>query len=255
METLLSSYPEKLKGFKRGILAEYLQCLILSYVFPLKKGDLRFIGGTAVRLGWGSGRFSEDIDFDGKGVSRPEFEDIAGRVVKKLRLEGYDAEADLSFKGASRCFIRFPGIYHAYGLSARENEKLLIQLDYEPQEYSYKAVEKVINRFGIFTAVPSAPVDVLLSMKISALLGRKRPKGRDFYDVTYLFSFTQPDFKFLKLKNGIKDMDNLKEKLLQKADSLDMKAVAADVAPFLFAKEDVERVLNFRLFVEQLRRP
>ncbi|HRU39807.1 MAG TPA: nucleotidyl transferase AbiEii/AbiGii toxin family protein, partial [Candidatus Goldiibacteriota bacterium] len=65
METLLSSYPEKLKGFKRGILAEYLQCLILSYVFPLKKGDLRFIGGTAVRLGWGSGRFSEDIDFDG----------------------------------------------------------------------------------------------------------------------------------------------------------------------------------------------
>lgn len=183
METLLEAYPERLRGFKRGILTEYMQCLILSYIFPLKKGlHMRFIGGTSVRLCWESERFSEDLDFDGEGITKAQFEDIGSSVVKKLKLEGYTAKADMSFKGAFRCFIRLPGIYYSYGLSRHAEEKLLIQIDYEPQGYMYDAEEKIINRFGIFAAVPAPPASVLLSMKIAALLGRKRSKGRDFYD-------------------------------------------------------------------------
>ena len=252
METLLQGYPKHLHGFRRGILTEYLQCLILSYIFPLKqKMKLRFIGGTAIRLCWESERFSEDLDFDGEGVGKAAFETLGGSVVKKLKLEGLEAECDFSFKGAYRCFFRFPGIYFSYGLSAHEDEKLLIQLDYEPQGFKYKAQEKVINRFGAFCSVPVPPPEVLLSMKIAALLGRRRAKGRDFYDVTYLAMVAKPDFDFLKEKTGIRNMEELKKVLLQKTASLDMKNMAADVSPFLFHEHDRARVLNFRAFTEQ----
>jgi hypothetical protein len=254
METLLNAYPEHLRGFKRGILTEYLQCLILSYVFPLKKKmKMRLIGGTAVRIGWGSERFSEDMDFDGEGITKSSFESLGNAVARNLKLEGYSVEVDMSFRNAFRCFFRFPGLYRVYGLSPNPKEKLLIQLDYEPQDFCYEPQERIINRLGVFCAVPFPPAEVLLSMKIAALLGRRRSKGRDFYDVTYLSSFAKPDFAFLKKKIGIADMEALRKALVEKTRTMDMKAMAADVEPFLFSGRDTSRVLNFRAFAEQLR--
>ncbi|HPD19164.1 MAG TPA: nucleotidyl transferase AbiEii/AbiGii toxin family protein, partial [Candidatus Goldiibacteriota bacterium] len=95
------------------------------------------------------------------------------------------------------------------------------------------------------------PLPTLLSMKITALLGRKRAKGRDFYDVMFLAGFSKPDFKFLKAKADIKDMDELRAKLIAKAKNLDMKAISRDVAPFLFSERDINRVLKFGDFVAQ----
>ncbi|HOV70396.1 MAG TPA: nucleotidyl transferase AbiEii/AbiGii toxin family protein, partial [Clostridia bacterium] len=167
MESLLAQYPERLRGFKRLILSEYLQCLILSYIFPLKRGlNLRFIGGTAVRLGWESERFSEDLDFDGKGVTKESFGGLGMELERKLKLEGYDVKVDMSFKTAYRCFLRFPGVYYRYGLSQHPDERLIIQIDYEPQEYAYEPQEKILNRLGVFAPMLVPPLPTLLSMKI-----------------------------------------------------------------------------------------
>ena len=46
------------------ILREYLQILFLSYLYREKQADkIYFKGGTALRLLFGSPRFSEDLDF------------------------------------------------------------------------------------------------------------------------------------------------------------------------------------------------
>lgn len=252
MEALLAQYPERLRGFKRPVLSEYLQSLILSYIFPLNRGlNLRFIGGTAIRLGWDSERFSEDLDFDGKGVTKDTFGGLGKELEKKLNLEGYKVEAEMSFRGAYRCFLKFPGIYYEYGLSQHPEEKLLIQIDYEPQDYPYEPQEKILNKSGVFAPMLVPPLPVLLSMKLSALLGRKRAKGRDFYDVMFLAGFTGPDFGFLKAKNGINGMEALRSALDARTEKLDMKAVSADVAPFLFSGHDINRVLKFREFAAQ----
>ncbi len=253
LEALVRQYPEELKGFKRNIIAEYLQCRALSCICESQKGaKLIFMGGTAIRLCHDSMRFSEDLDFDNTGISQADFKKIAGGVSKRLEMEGYKNEVDFSFKGAFRAFLRFEGIFYNYGLSSHENEKLLLQIDAEPQNIKYKTKTHVINKFGVFSrvVVPTAPV--LLSMKISALLGRRREKGRDFYDVTFLSAFAGPDFKYLSEKAGIKNKEELKAALLEKVSGLNMKAVSADVSPFLFKKSDEQRVLYFEDFVRSM---
>jgi len=211
LEALVGQYPEQLRGFKRNIIAEYLQCRILSYIYEDQKGaKLVFIGGTAIRLCYDSRRFSEDIDFDNTGLSKNEFKKTALTVSGRLAMEGYRNEVDFSFKGAYRAFLRFKGIFYKYGISAHENEKLLLQIDAEPQGIVYEKDTRVINRFGVFARTVVPPLPVLLSMKIAALLGRRREKGRDFYDVTFLSGSTGPDFKYLSEKAGIKNMEQLK---------------------------------------------
>ena len=58
------------------MLKEYLQLLILDYLTTtpyIKK--IALIGGTNLRLTKGIDRFSEDIDFDCKDLSKQEFID------------------------------------------------------------------------------------------------------------------------------------------------------------------------------------
>ncbi len=252
LDSLLKFYPAKLTDFKRNILAEYLQCKILEYIYSSEWGNtLVFMGGTAIRLCYESERFSEDIDFDNRGISKKEFKDLSDMLVFKIKLEGYEVRADVSFKRASRCFLRFPGIYYSYKLSPHPEERMLLQIDTEPQNFNYETETRIINRFGIFTRVKVATPSALLSMKIAALLGRKREKGRDFYDITFLSEFASPDFKYLKAKTGISSSSELKEKLLKKISGMDLKKAAAEIKPFLFSASDVERVLAFKEFIEQ----
>ncbi|HDQ26644.1 MAG TPA: nucleotidyl transferase AbiEii/AbiGii toxin family protein [bacterium] len=254
LESLLKHYPQELRGFKRNILAEYLQCRVLGYLYSGAEGaKMIFIGGTAIRLCHESLRFSEDLDFDNTGATKEGFTRSLKEISRKLSLEGYDNEADFSFKGAFRCFLRFNSIYFRYGLSGHENEKLLLQIDAEPQGVKYESETRVINRFGVFARVVVPAPPVLLSMKIAALLGRRREKGRDFYDVTFLSAFTEPDYKYLKLRTGISGVEELKEALLRKTAGLNMKRIAADVSPFLFTKSDEQRVVYFEEFVKGLR--
>lgn len=48
-------------------------------------------------------------------------------------------------------------------------------------------------------------------------------------------------------------MPALREKLINKTESLDMRDMAKDVQPFLFSEKDVNRVLKFKSFAEQLK--
>ena len=51
--------------------------------------------------------------------------------------------------------------------------------------------------------------------------------------------------RFIELKKGIKDMADLKRKLLLKCKSLDFKQLAKDVEPFLFSPNESKKVLLF----------
>ena len=252
LDSLLKFYPENLSGFKRNILTEYLQCKILSIINTSVSYDkLAFIGGTAIRLCYDNPRFSEDLDFDNLKLSKKEFEQLAQKIFLQLKNEGYNIKYDLSFKNAFRCFLRFPSLYYHYNLSSHPEEKLLIQIDAEPQNMKYKQEIKIINKFGMFIRINVPLVSVLLSMKICAILKRKREKGRDFIDFVFLSSFTKPDFNYLKEKTGISSAGELKEKLYEKVKNINLKTLANDVAPFLFNSEDKNKILYFKEFLKE----
>jgi len=253
LQQIIKEYAEPLQGYERAIVREFLQVKILQAIFESKQASmLSFLGGTALRIVHGNSRFSEDIDLDNFGLSWQAFGELIQRVKLFLELEGFLVETSMVAKDAFHCDLRFPELLHDQGLSPHQQEKILIQLDTVAQGYTYTPEIKILNKFDVFTEIRVTPLNVLLSQKIFTAVNRKRPKGRDFYDITFLLSKTRPDFGFIHQKMGITSPESLREELLLKIDGFNFPALAEDVAPFLISKEQIKRVVKFREFWKQV---
>lgn len=253
LKQIESFFPEYLRHFKKNLLREYLQYKILEAVFGCRYGQkLVFMGGTAIHIVHGLPRFSEDLDFDNKGLTKDGFVALSKAVARKLALEGYVIEIANSFKGAFSADIKAKGVLFETGLSGHREEKILIKLDAEPQNFHYASERVVINKFDVFSGINVVPADILLSQKFYAILMRKRAMGRDFYDALFLAGKTKPDFRYLKERAGIKDNDRLKSVLLKRCAKLDFKLLAKDVEQFLFSPSDAKKALLFPEFVKGL---
>ena len=189
------------------MLREYLQYEILKMIFESKHASAyTFLGGTCLRLAYGTERFSEDLDFDNVGLTATDFEETGRAVQKGLELLGYKTRIKFSHKDAFHCKVTFPGILYDYGLSGHKEARIFIKLDSEKQDYDYQRELVRIQKFGVDTDIFVTPPDLLVSQKIAAVLGRKRPKGRDFYDLTWLLTQGHtPDYGYLNLRLGLAD--------------------------------------------------
>ena len=251
--TIQSFYPENLHTFKKNLLIEYLQYKVLEAIFDSPLGQkLCFMGGTAIHIIHQNARFSEDLDFDNLGLQKKDFQQLAEIVNRKLSLEGYKSEIRNVFKNAYRCYLRIADVLFESGISRHRQEKLLMQIDTEPQEFEYNPEKVILNKFDVFLQVNVVPVGILLSQKIFAIFNRKRVMGRDFYDAAFLLGRTKPNFEYLDLKLKIKNMAGLKTKLLLKCKDFDFKQLARDVEPFLFIQDDVKKVLFFYEYLKSL---
>ncbi len=251
---LLPYYPEAQRPFREFILREYLQHKIIEIIFdsPEYSGKLCFLGGTCLRIVQGNSRFSEDIDFDNFGLTNDEFKSISLLVKKELEREGYEVEINTIFKGAFHCYIRFPGLLFQEGLTGHKEQKILIQLDTQPQHFSFQPEKHIINKFDIFTEISVTPIHLLLAQKFYTIVNRKRSKGRDFFDVIFLLSKgAKPNYEYLQMKLGIATALQLREKILETCSKLDMNDMAKDVAPFLFNPLDTKKIILFEKFIKQ----
>jgi predicted nucleotidyltransferase component of viral defense system len=255
LNEILPFYPEPLQIHREFILREYLQYKILQIIFdiPDHAQKLCFLGGTALRIVHGNQRFSEDLDFDNSGFTEDQFDVISEIIKTKLEREGYEIEIKTVYKGAFHCYIRFPKLLFNEGLTGHNSEKILIQLDTEPQHYTFTPDKYILNKFDVFTEIPVTPLNILLAQKCYAIINRKRSKGRDFFDVVFLLSKgAKPDYGYLDLKMGIKDSKSLKDRLLNTCSKLNMKAMAEDVAPFLFTNADAKKIIMFEQYLRQV---
>jgi len=154
---------------------------------------------------------------------------------------------------AQEQFLLFPGLLFEQGLSGYQEEKILIRLDAEAQDFTYRPDRFILNRFDVFTSIMVMPPSILLSQKLWAILNRKRKKGRDFYDVVILFGMgIQPDFRYLEVKANIRVKDDLKERIMDVCYAENMDQLAQDVRPFLFKEKDVDRVRFFPEYFLQI---
>jgi len=253
-EQIKDQYPKNLQRFERSILREYLQYKILQAIFDSKHASkLAFLGGTALRIVHGNTRFSEDIDLDNFGLSWKAFEEVINKVRRFLSLEGFEVEVNNVRKGAYRCYLRLPELLYDQELSPFPEEKILIQVDTTAQGYNYQPEILLLNKFDVFTEIRVTPLDVLLSQKIFTAVNRNRPKGRDFYDITFLASRTKPNYGFLQQKIGIDTDQQLREEVKSRIANINFKALADDVAPFLINQNEIKRVEKFPEFWEQVK--
>jgi len=255
LEQIARQFPAHLALQKQAMLREYLQCVILEILFESPFATkFSFLGGTCLRLVYDNTRFSEDLDFDNFGLTDSDFDDVAEIVQKGLQRQGYKVEVSNVHRGAFQCNIRFPGLLFEQGLSGHREEKILIQLDTQSQDYSFESQTFVLNRFGLFTRLVVTPPSLLLAQKLYTLGNRPRAKGRDYFDVVFLFSQShKPDYAYLDAKMSAGTPGLLRTAILKLLDHVNLEDLAADVRPFLFYPEDDRRVRYFREFWEQVK--
>jgi predicted nucleotidyltransferase component of viral defense system len=252
---IIKLYPDNLKSFQRFILREYLQYKILEIIFESEFANyFCFLGGTNLRIVHNNQRFSEDLDFDNFQLSDSLFDLVANLIAEKLKRQGYETEIKVFRKGAFHCYIRFPELLFEQGLSPIKDEKILIQLDTESQNYSYKPERFILNKFDVFLPINTCSLELLLAQKFYALMNRKRNKGRDFFDIIFILSHTNKiDFNYLSQKINISNPNELKEKVLERCGQLNMKEMADDVRQFLFDAKDINKIIHFEEFIKQVK--
>lgn len=257
LELIKRFFPQHIQDnaiFNKFILKEYLQLLILDYLSAsqyIKK--ITFIGGTHLRLVKGIDRFSEDLDFDCKDLSKNEFNDMTDSVLRFLLKNGFhvtikDKETD-KLQAFRRSF-HFPEFLFDLGLTGHREERFLIKIESQDQQIVYQPVLTNIKSCGFFFPFPIPPDDVLCAMKISAMFSRQ--KGRDFYDVIFLLSQTNPDYSFLSAKCGIDDKTELKQAVEKLLKNIDLKVKMKDFEHLLFYKEKSNKILRLGEFISSL---
>jgi predicted nucleotidyltransferase component of viral defense system len=251
MDQILSFYPENLRSFSRNILREYLQFKILEAIFSTETGRrLAFMGGTAIHILHGNPRFSEDLDFDNRGLSMEDFGQIAQTVRRALTREGFEVDLDTHTKEHFRANLKFIGILQYMGISGHREEKLLIHLDAEPQDFSYEPHQAMLHSFDVFCRINVVPLDILLSQKIGCILQRPRPIGRDFHDTLFLWGKTRPNADYLMQKVGIDTPEKLWDALEKQCASIDFKKLSDDLKPFVARASETEKISSFRDFIK-----
>lgn len=231
-------FPEPLRAnpaFSRHIIKEYIQLMVLDYLSAtpyIKK--MAFIGGTNLRLVKGIDRFSEDLDFDVRGMSEQEFMNMTDDILSFLRRSGLNVEA--RDKQNAR-------------LTGHKEERFLLKIEAQDQGVPYEPKMVNVSGCGFFFPLPVPPDDILLSMKLSALL--TRAKGRDFYDVMFLFSQTEPNYAFLEKKAGIGNLAQLKAALHETLAKTDLNVRKRDFGHLLFSERNAERILRFGDFINE----
>jgi predicted nucleotidyltransferase component of viral defense system len=257
IEQIKNYFPVQIREnsiFDKHILKEYLQLMIMDYLSSTSYiRKISFIGGTNLRLLKRTDRFSEDLDFDCKSLSKEEFIEMTNGIIQFLERSGLRVEArdkDNPKLTAFRRNIHFPELLFGIGLSGHREERFLIKVECQNQGIEYKSVIANIKGCGFFFPFPVPSDGVLCSMKIAAMLARA--KGRDFYDLMFLLSQSKPDYGFLQKRCGIGNLQEFKEATCKFLEAVDLHKKQKDFEHLLFNKANSVKIVQFGDFINSL---
>ena len=174
-------------------------------------------------------------------------------VITHLQRHGLNAVARDRANSKLTAFRRnifFPELLFELNLTGHRDERLLVKIETQDQGIDYEAQIATINKLGFTFLMRCAPADILCSMKLSALLSRS--KGRDFYDLMFLSSFTKPNYHFLEAKCGIANGAELKEALLTMLEKTDLNVKRRDFVHLVNNNHQAESILLFPNIIPSL---
>jgi predicted nucleotidyltransferase component of viral defense system len=214
-ERSLHEFAIKQQTTESNIAREYLQHLYLSFLYQQKHADkLAFKGGTALRIIYGSPRFSEDLDFSAN-TSLFHIKDLLETTVQQARLSGFQLQTFECKETSGGLLAVYETPIYAYqirielNISIRQKSKFLT----EPHLIS-SPLYPAYTLMGLKT-------NILVSEKIEALLSRQKP--RDFFDAYYI----------LRNRIAIDAVIPCKQKIIKIIGTLNAKALAKELKLFL----------------------
>jgi predicted nucleotidyltransferase component of viral defense system len=264
LQQMLSRYLTNTTEEKKNALKEILQEIILcglSRAGFFKKAA--FYGGTALRIFYGLDRFSEDLDFsliepDNQFELKSYFSGVKAEL-SSLGLEFSIEEKEKTQASAIKsAFLKGntkEHILRIYGsdLNINSNEVIKIKFEIDTNPPPFATFE---NRYRLLPSpyqVKLYDAESLFAGKLHAVICRSwknRVKGRDLYDyVFYLAKNTSINFTHLKARleeSGAINpqaefgINELRELLLERFDSIDFEQAKKDVLPFILDKSKIE---------------
>ncbi len=198
-----------------NIVREYLQNLFLSYLYQQAGSDhILFKGGTALRLIYGSPRYSEDLDFTGSFIEGGNLEPLIKKTLLEVNREGLDMKITES-KSTSGGFLSV-----IEGSASEWNPRILINVSLRSRKAGGEAV-LISNPFMPSYLVFSLRENLMVREKINALLTRKKP--RDFFDLYFI------------IREGVSRgvIVSHRNKLLNAIEGIDNKSISNELRMFL----------------------
>ncbi|MBU4350765.1 nucleotidyl transferase AbiEii/AbiGii toxin family protein [Candidatus Parcubacteria bacterium] len=169
-----------------NIVREYFQHVLLSGLYQLPDADkMLFKGGTALRIVYGSPRFSEDLDFSLFGVEQRSvkkfIEDIFIKVLAETERTGIHVEID------SKSNETAGGYFGAATFRGSDYQPVSVEINISTRNGKkvFGETDSIVNDFVPAYTILHLPQEELVEEKIfGALLERKKP--RDFYDAYFI---------------------------------------------------------------------
>jgi len=237
------------------ILREYLQLFFLNELYSEEKGqNIFFKGGTALRLIYGSPRFSEDLDFTVE-MEEKTFDKFISNLFKKI-----EKKETITFKPRKVISGKTFLLKLESALFANET---YINLDFSFREKIIEPKKSIIKTGYpiLFTSyIYNLSKKEILAEKIRALLTRKKTKGRDIYDMWYLLNQEASiDNKLINEKLKYYNLKLNKNDILKKIKNFPEKDFILDLRPFVPINEReklknlfdyIKKYLQENLFIE-----
>ncbi len=227
---------------------DYLQHIVLAFLYKNPQNGLIFKGGTALQKAYGLGRFSEDLDFDAEGENVNAFIENAIKGVKNY----YDLDYKFTENGLSSTFnLKIKGpLFDGNDISREtirlelsKREKLLLEAEkvfITPSYKDLKTYELIVMK-----------KEEILAEKIRALVYGDR--ARDVYDLWFLLGKgTKVERELINKKLGLyskgknlADFDLAKEiEKERKKWGTEISLLTKTLPPFDEAKETILAALT-----------
>lgn len=236
----------------RGIIREYIQTLILKYLYSSPYQDkFFFLGGTSLRLLYDMKRFSEDLDFNVKDIKEREFEETAKFIKHELSRENINCL--LEFEHRKPLYIAefiFEEIKNIEKVSQRRG-RMLIKLEANLPVYEFPEDVRSISSFGEIFLVKAMAKEWVFADKIDTLHNKRL--GRHIYDIIFMLSKRFKVSKEMLRIHGI--TEEPKEAILRIINSIkdeELKRLARQVAPFLFDESQKELIIKAKTVIPQM---
>ncbi len=171
-----------------NIVREYFQHVFLENLYKLPEAErLLFKGGTALRIIYGSPRFSEDLDFSFFGVRPHETKEaVEGLFIKVLAsIEQLGVQVELGDKSNST--RKGEGYFGVATFRMFDYQPIGVEINISGRNGRdiRGEVDSVSNDFVTTYTVIHLPQQDLVEEKIFGAL-RERKKPRDYYDLYFM---------------------------------------------------------------------
>lgn len=184
----IQQFTSRLQTDRENVIREYIQHLFLSFLYQQPDSEkLLFKGGTALRIVLKSPRFSEDLDFDGVGLSQVQIENLITETLAEMEQTGIPVNI-LESKKTTGGYLSIAE-FRAYD----QIVNMYIEISLRKNKAVKGARTMIYNDYLPPYTLVHAPIEELVKGKMEALGARQKP--RDFYDYFFLLSGNYPTAK------------------------------------------------------------